>query len=260
MMIVALVAVLVLLDAVRLGTDRAGLSTAGVLVASVPRALLPAAAAVTLGAFQFKAAFASIAVTGSGGMGVIARSAASFQRTTVAGVIAFIVVLAVPLVLSIARKTTPAAAGGEGPRRAWPLAAVAAAVVLAIGCAMFAVDSADRAAVGAIAPFSRPSAITGTTSIPPLPPAYASYVGLSGQASAKMLETTIRATTTGGITLCLALIGLSVMSGMLLSGVPLSRVGGLAAQAVTTALVLGAGWYSVQLSAGAGWLRSVAGG
>lgn len=260
MLVVALVAVLVLLDAVRLGTHRTGFSTFGFLLASVPRALLPVAVGVTLGAFQFKAAFASIAATGSGGLGVVARSAASFQRATVAGVIAFIVVLAGPLVLSIVRKAAPAAPAAEGPRRGWPLAAVAAAVILATGFAMFAVETADRAAVGTIAPFARPGVLTGTTAVPPIPPAYASYAGMTGRATAEMLDTAIAVTTTGGIALCVALIGLSFASGALLSRAPFTRAGGLAAQAIAVALVIGAGWYGLALGSGAGWLRSVAGG
>ena len=176
------------------------------------------------------------------------------------GVIAFITVIGAALAWSVwRRQLAPAPSAAVAAGRFWngPSAAVAVAVLVAVGCASFAVDSAGHAAVGIIAPFARAALPGGGVPIPPPPPEYAFYVGMSGQAIAVVFERLITTTTTGGVTLCLVLIGLSVMSAALLPRGPVSRAGGLAAQAVAVTLVVSAGWYCVQLGAVVGWLGAV---
>jgi hypothetical protein len=257
MTIVLLLSALVVIDVFRLFRKSAVLSRAGLLLAAVARALIPLSAAIGIGVWLLISSFEGIAASGSGGLATMATGADQMVRTLLAGVIGFAVVLVLALILGVRKRQVQSIA--SSPRRT-AVAALGTIVVLgSLAGTWMAMNWADRVGVGILGPLLRPGIIAPTVvarPIPPVPSSYSKYMSTSGQQAALESERlpTSRAI---GFGVCALLIVLSLKTSSVFSGVNTSGASWNLLRGGVAALVAGAVWYSVHLSEGAGWLRTV---
>jgi hypothetical protein len=249
-MIVALVVLfgaLLTFDLLRIA--RRGPGAPAVLLAAIPRALLSVAAAVTIGAFNLRAAFTEIARFGSGGVTSVLGPSADLVRLTFAGALTCAALLAVALVIAWSADAAKTTAGAPPPRLLLTLLVVG--VVLTAGYSAYAVISAERASLGIVVP------LAVTVSVPP-PAGYDYLVRESGQAQAVTIGHLINATTTGGLALCAVLAGLIVSTARLGRYAGMSGPWRVAMPAAALAVIAFAAWRAIHLGTVLGWLNAFA--
>jgi len=255
--VVVLVSALAALDVWRVAR-RATLSRAGLLVAAAARAAMPAAVAVAIASWAEIAAFNGVATSGSGGLVVAATAAGRLLRTLQTGLIGCAVVLGVALILAARQRDAAGGASGGRGRRAAALIGTLA-VVGSMGAVWGAVATSERVSVGILGPMLRGGTLPGATPNPAMasaPAAYAPYLTMSGQESARESEGLLTSRVIG-VAVTLLLIVVSLATPGLFASVRAAGPAWAIGRSTVAALAIGAIWCSVRLGAGAGWLRAV---
>ena len=227
---------------------------AAVLYAGVPRALLPPAAAITLGAWPLRTAFEDVARMGSGGPGNIVPVAANLADLALAGAIACVLVLAFAFVLVWRARARPS--GDEAAAAELPPGVAAAiwlrggAIVVAAAFIAYGFIVAERVATLAVAPVAERLAV-------PIQIGWASRVDGSMGETLAGLGRLITELTTGGTILCLVLLIQIISTGSVVARRRVPARLQLLFVPVALAMVVVAAWRAVHLSAAVGWLSAV---